>query len=153
MTIEMGPVPIDEVTDEDEVPCAECGDTISDGHEIGDDLYCEDCIAYVLDEIRDEADQYAIDECRITSELPKYDPELGRWATPKKYLTGDRESYLCFCREHHTNYADLVARHLGPYDLLDLEAKEFCEAYSERLDAMLKEKLGWLGVPDDPCTK
>lgn len=126
------------VTDEDEVPCADCGDMISDGYQIGDDLFCEDCIDGNLEIIREEAWQYATDNCRITGKLPKYDSELGRWRAPKKYKKGNRESFLDYCREHHTNYDELVES----FDDSDLEELEYCDAISERIDDLLKENRG-----------
>lgn len=107
-------IPVQEASEKDEVPCAQCGVLLEEGCYIANEYYCEGCATVLVDEAEVEAREYALQECRITRPLPPYYLELEHRCTPEEYEYGDRESYTlnshaCYCRHRCTNYEELIS--------------------------------------------
>jgi len=79
-----------------------------------DSHFCESCAIMLCQEYFDDAIVSAEEECRITKDLPKFDPTY-QWAcTREEYEFGFRESntenaYRTICRHQYTNYDELIS--------------------------------------------
>jgi hypothetical protein len=87
-----------------------------------------------------EAERYALENCRITKTLPEYDPQYRDARTPEEYRSGDQESYTvnahrCHCRHNCTNYDELIKT----FDRDSLRDNVFYEAIRERIEELLNE--------------
>lgn len=80
----------------------------------GDERVCPNCYEAWAEECAEsEAQAYAIEHCRLTAQVPDYDPELHYACSAEDYEMGAKESYtpnalLAWARHNATNYDELV---------------------------------------------
>ncbi|MDB5312351.1 MAG: hypothetical protein JWO38_6553 [Gemmataceae bacterium] len=136
----LNPIPVDDVFDEGWVDCDACDTRLTD--ELYSDgcggSFCRPCLEALVEEWEAEARRYAVENCRITQELPEYDPDQEYRPTPEEYEAGMRDAYtpnafMAKCRHEHTNY-DALIRDLYPMSLFDRIAYQAIRA---RIAALL----------------
>jgi hypothetical protein len=107
-----------------------------------DKWHCEACFADEIEKIKKRARAYAVRYCKITSKLPKYNPDKRDAPTPEEYAAGDREghtenSVYAEARHKCTNYDALLQRKAA-----DRECYRCClyyEAIRDRIEELLEE--------------
>ena len=96
---------------------------------------------------RDDARQYALENCRITSKLPEYDSEVHYAVTPEEFEEGDKESHtpnalLAYARHNCSNYDELI-KGLAKMDGAD---RTYYSAIRKRIDKMICEAEPSIGA-------
>jgi hypothetical protein len=145
-------IPVDEFEGR-KVRCVQCKRVIKEAAcVLGDEYYCMECIDDEDAAITEEAREFALEHCKITRELPRYDERCEYGCTPEEYEAGERESYtpnshLCYCRHTCTNYEELIKG-------LDRDEPADVTVYwaiKERINELLTEKIEemWLGGDAD----
>lgn len=108
-----------------------------------DYMLCDSCEAEYLSEIIKEAEEYALDNVRLTrDDLPIYEPDKDFRPTPEEYERGDREAHtprsvFAQARHYNTNYDALLRDKCG--DKHALESHIFYNAIFERVSKVLME--------------
>jgi hypothetical protein len=111
------PTPVEAIEESLDGPvyCESCkNEIIDDAYYDGEkSYYCDACITTVVECITAEAKLFADENCKITSPLPVYDPNLEFSPTREEYEMGAREAYTrnshrCHCRHQCTNYERLI---------------------------------------------
>lgn len=81
------------------IDCANCGKHIVDGgwlyfnHGFSDDDICEDCGKQFIGEEEKAAEDWAKQNCKLTSTLEVFDPSERFAPTPEEYENGNRYAY------------------------------------------------------------
>ncbi len=124
--------------------CDKCKDELEEfGVCDGVDMYlCDSCAQGIYRETLDKANLFAAHECKITCDLPTFDPNDAWACTREEYARGDRESntenaHRTRCRHCYTNYDDLI-RGLDRDSLYD-RAKY--DAIRDRIDELIDDAL------------
>jgi hypothetical protein len=148
------PTPVaDIVEQQDEVRCLECNRLLGE-HEgaifWGDVYRCEDCSYKVAEVLEVTAAAFAVEHCRITGKLPRFNPACEVRCTMEEYAEGFRDSYtrnshLCECRHNYTNYEELIEN----LDRDNVRDQIFYGAIRMRIDALLRERIEEDGDEDD----
>jgi hypothetical protein len=145
------PIPVCEL-DEGEVRCTECKILLEEAYWDGDAWYCEGCINALAQVIVKEAESYALESCKITRPLAKYDARYEYRPTPEEYNSGAKEAYTenahrAHCRHNCTNYDELI-KTLSKYSEV-LRDKVYYEAIRKRIDELLDDAIGESGSLED----
>lgn len=135
------PAPVREDYEEG-VQCADCDTHLPEEayYDGIDEFFCKKCMDLRIEECHQEAVEFALENCRITSPLPEYESELELRCSPDAYAMGDWACYtpdyhMARCRHNCTNYDELIKD-------LDREAvpdRIYYNAIRERITDLLLE--------------
>ena len=122
-----GLMPVFELDSEDRSCCICESDLVGECYNVDDfeGFACEECMECYVEQITQEARQYAETNCKITNQLPFFDADNQFRCTPDGYAGGNRYSntpnaFLAFCRHSFTNYEELIRDYSkSNYDVYD----------------------------------
>lgn len=137
-------IPIDDLDlPPEELPlfCAECEEPIADEPYLDDGKFlCESCFEGITEAAREEAEEFAEANCKITQKLRRFDPEKEWACSPEDYDVGAKESYTensvrAHNRHNCTNYDELIP---DQHDT-SIPARELYSAIRSRIEKLLDE--------------
>jgi hypothetical protein len=135
-------IPLEQLDEGEDIACQSCRKEFDEWayYDWEEHYFCEGCAEALMERWLTEARAYAEANCRITCELPAYDPALEFKCTPQEYEEGDRESYsenayLCRCRHGCTNYEELIRQLDRDY----AEHRVYYTMIRKRIDELLEE--------------
>jgi hypothetical protein len=145
-------IPACELEDDDDIYCAECEERLDNACLCDDGYYCESCMKALIDELEPEAEAYALENCKITGPIHRFDKSFENRCTREEYEGGSKESYTensvrCYNRHCRTNYDELI-KHLDK----DSPQDRVCyHAIRTRIDQLLEEEHERLEDEEQYC--